>query len=118
MIKTETVMKADLQAPIKAGETVGYYYIYVGDEVVNKVSLVSKENVGIGWFPSYVGISNLTTIVILSILGVFIAAFLWVASVRARAMRKKKRIRKRKLRRIAEQQIREEEERRRRGWKY
>lgn len=118
LIKTETVMKADLQAPIKAGETVGYYYIYVGDEVVNKVSLVSKENVGIGWFPSYAGISNLTTIVILSILGVFIAAFLWVASVRARAMRKKKRIRKRKLRRIAEQQIREEEERRRRGWKY
>lgn len=118
LIKTETAMKADLQAPIKSGDIVGYCYIYVGDEVVNKVPLICKENVGVGWFPSYIGISNFTTVIILIITGFLVLIFIWIASVRASALRKRKRLRKKQIQRMARQQVREEEERRRRGWKY
>ena len=58
LIKTEVVLKSDVEAPIKKGDVMGSYRIYVSDEQVNEIDLVSTESVGTGWIPSYIGISN------------------------------------------------------------
>ncbi len=64
LISTKTVMRDDVEAPVKAGTVVGTYQIYVADELVNEVNLVITEDIDQGWFPSYLGISNFATIII------------------------------------------------------
>ena len=56
-------MKIDpLEAPIKKGDKVGKYYIYANKEKVGQGYLFAGEDIEKGWLPSYLFISNKTTL--------------------------------------------------------
>lgn len=118
LIKTKTVMKSDVKAPVKKGDVVGYYKIYVSDDLVNEVPLVVKENVETGWFPSYLGISNFATIIICIILILILALLLIIMSLRIRHRRIMKKRRQLKIMRMAEEEMRREAEHNERDWRF
>ena len=64
-IKTEVGV---LEAPVKKGEKVGKYYIYANKEQVGEGYLYAGEDIGKGWLPSYLYISNRKTVFIGSVL--------------------------------------------------
>ncbi|MDY6037848.1 MAG: serine hydrolase [Eubacterium sp.] len=110
LIRTETVIKSDIEAPVKKGDVMGSYRIYVSDELVNEVELISVESVGIGWFPSYIGISNRATVFIL--IGVSLVVLLLFVRLinKARTRRLKKRLRKEQIRQKAMEELMREHE--------
>lgn len=116
LVKTKTSISRDIKAPVKSGDRVGYEIIYVGEEVVNKVPLVVKENIDEGWFPSYLGISNDAALIILIVIMLFLVLLLVVLLLRYSARQKKKKDRRDRIRRMAAEELEEEEERRKRGW--
>ncbi len=116
LISSKVVMNDDVEAPLKKGDVVGVYKVYVGDEIVNEIDLVAKQNVETGWILSYLGISNKATAVIVLVL-VLLIALLIVRSVnKARSRRRKKAAKKAKAMKIAQQLMEQEEYERRRGW--
>lgn len=118
LISTKTVMSDNVKAPVKRGDVVGYYKIYVGDDVVNEVPLVAHENVETGWFPSYFGISNFMTIVICVILCLILLALIIIMGMRASYRRKLKKARQKKIMKIAEEEARREAEKNQRDWRF
>ena len=90
-IITKTVFKKDLEAPMNAGDEVGLIEVYANDKLAATVPIVLKEDVRVGWFPSYWYISNAMTLVIA------LALFLLIVLVLMLWM--KKRNRQRRLRR-------------------
>ena len=50
-----------LEAPVKKGDKVGKYYIYANREKVGQGYLFAGEDIEKGWLPSYLFISNKTT---------------------------------------------------------
>ena len=117
LISTSTVMKTNIKAPVKKGTVVGYYKISVGDDVVNRIPLVVHESVEAGWFPSYIGISNRMSIVILAAAVCLLALLGYITAARARARRKRRIARERRIMRLAEEEWRREQGRRDRGWR-
>ncbi|MDD6920075.1 MAG: serine hydrolase [Eubacteriales bacterium] len=66
-------LKEDLTAPIKNGDVVGEVEVKVEGKVLGKVPVIIKEDIGKGWIPSYIYISNkVTTIIILLIILIII----------------------------------------------
>jgi D-alanyl-D-alanine carboxypeptidase len=118
LVSTKTVMKDNVKAPVKSGQIVGYYKIYVSDDLVNQVPLVIHESVSTGWFPSYLGISNLATTIICIVLGLILLMIFYVISMRASYKRKKKKLRQKKIMEMAEEQARREAERDQRDWHF
>lgn len=118
LISTKIVMFNDVEAPVKSGQVVGTLEIYVAEDKVNEVDLIVKEDVETGWFPSYLGISNLATIVIGVALVILLILRMWIASVRAKAKRKKKLERQRKIREMAAAELEEERNRKERDWRF
>lgn len=118
LISTKTVMKSDVKAPVKKGTVVGYYKIYVSDDLVNEVPLVIKEDVETGWFPSYLGISNFATIIICIVLIILLGAFLFIMSLRMKYKRRMKKRRQQKIMRMAQEQARREAEHNGRDWRF
>ena len=118
LISTETEMKKDVTAPVKAGEVVGYYRIIVGDDVVNEIPLVIQEDVPEGWILSYFGISNQMTILIAIGAGALLFLLLIFLILRARAKRRRRKARQRKIQRMAEEEMRRERDREARNWKF
>ena len=110
LVSLRAVMDDGIQAPLTEGQRVGTYEIYVGDDVVNSVPLVVHQNIDVGWFPSYIYISDNMTVVIASVLCVIIILILIALIARLFNRHKRKKLRKRKIRRMAEQRMREEEE--------
>ena len=108
LVSLRAVMNDNIQAPLTNGQQIGTYEIYVGDDVVNSVPLVVHQDIEIGWFPSYIGISNNMSVVIASVLCVIAVLMVMALIARLVNMRKRKKIRKRRIRRLAEQQIMEE----------
>ncbi len=118
LIKTETVMRTDVKAPVRKGTEVGTYKIYAGDDVVNEVPLVIHKDVKKGWFPSYLGISNRATVIILCVLGVILIIFMIMALIGANARRRRRKARQERIRKLAMEEARKEEERRKRNWNF
>jgi len=58
-VKTEIDL---LEAPVKKGDKVGRYYIYANKEKVGQGYLFAGEDIEKGWLPSYLFISNRTTL--------------------------------------------------------
>lgn len=118
LVKTETVIYDNVRAPLKAGDKVGEYRIYVADELTGTVDVVVKENIKEGWLPSYIYISNITTIIILAVFFIFV--YLIIRARRINRRRKKLRAKKRqeKIREMARKKLEIEEDRRRRNWTY
>ena len=118
LVSTKTDLYSNVKAPLVSGQRVGTYRIYVSGEQVNSVPIVVRENVLPGWLPSYLGISNFATVVILLLLLAVVAVLLWIASIRARNRRRRRLARQRKIERLARQKMMEEEERNQRGWRF
>lgn len=118
LISTKVVMQSDVEAPVKSGDVVGKLEIYVAEDLVNEVDLVVKEDVETGWFPSYLGISNMATIIIGVAIVIFLILRVWIASVRARNKRKKKLERQRKIREMAAAELEAERDREERDWRF
>lgn len=118
LIGTKVVMFNDVTAPVKKGDVVGKLEIYVGEDLVNQVDLVIKEDVEKGWFPSYVGISNTATIVIAAILVILLVIRIWIGMEAAKRKKMKKLERQRKIQELAMQQLEAERNRRERDWRF
>lgn len=118
LISTKTVMRSDVEAPVKAGTVVGTMEIYAADELVNQVDLIIREDVEEGWFTSYLGISNFAAVLIGIGAVIFLLLLLWISAMRAKARRIKKRRRQQKIMEIAMEEIRREQEQRERGWRF
>lgn len=118
LIGTKVVMFNDVTAPVKAGDVVGKFEIYVGEDLVNQVDLLIKEDVEKGWFPSYLGISNMATIVIGIVLVILLIARIWIGVEAAKHKKKKMLERQRKIQELAMQQLEAERDRRERDWRF
>lgn len=118
LISTKTVMRSDVEAPVKAGTVVGTMEIYAADELVNEVDLIIREDVEEGWFTSYLGISNFAAVLIGIGAVIFLLLLLWISAMRAKARRIKKRRRQQRIMEIAMEEIRREQEQRERGWRF
>ena len=118
LIGTKVTMDSDVKAPVKAGTVVGKLEIYAADELVNEVDLIIKEDVETGWFPSYVGISNLATMIICGVIALLLVFFIWVSAVKAKYRRKKQRIRQRKIMEMAMAEMRKEQDYNERDWHF
>lgn len=105
-----------LTAPVRAGQQVGTYKIYVSGELVNSIPLVVSEGTETGWFPSKLGISNFATVVIVVILLILGICGIGIAIARARARKRRQIARKRKIERLARRKMLEEQEKDERGW--
>ena len=116
LISGSVEMDEKVKAPVKKGTQVGTYVISVADDPVNKIPLIVKEDIGTGWLPSKIGISNLGTVLIISAILLLIIIYIYVrikiAQIKRRAARKRKQMAYEK----ALRQIEIEEDRRRRGW--
>ena len=60
-VKVKTEMDI-LEAPVKKGEKVGKFYIYANKKQVGEGYLYAGEDVETGWLPSYLYITNRTTV--------------------------------------------------------
>lgn len=118
LIGTKVVMYNDVTAPVKAGTVVGKFEIYVGEDLVNQVDLIIKEDVEKGWFPSYLGISNRATVIIGVIVVLLLIARIWIGMEAAKRKRRKKIERQRKIQELAMQQLEAERDRRERDWRF
>lgn len=79
-VKTEINI---LEAPVKRGEKVGKFYIYANREQVGEGYLYAGEDIETGWLPSYLYITNRTTIFI----GIIIALILILGLVMSKIKR-------------------------------
>ena len=78
-----------LEAPVKEGEKVGKFYIYANKEEVGEGYLYAGEDIEKGWLPSYLYVSNRTTLIV----GILIALILLlglVLDLRNKALRNRK----------------------------
>lgn len=116
LISTEMAINDEIKAPLKSGDVVGTYKIKVGNELVNSVPLIVKEDVEVGWPTSYLGISNRLAL-ILGIAAAVILTLIVILLIVRMVIKVKRRIaRKRKAMEIARKEMEDEEDRRKRGW--
>ena len=111
-------MYKNLKAPLKKGSKVGEFRIYVADELKGTVDLVTKQNVNRGWFPSWIYISNRTSIVLAVILFLILLFLLRVWQVKRRRAKRKAEKHKTLVRQMAIEQMEIDEDRKRRNWTY
>ena len=116
LIETQVVMYDDLKAPLKKGDKVGEFRIYVADELKGTVDLIIKEDVAEGWYLSRYYISNTATIVLGALLFVLLMFLLRVWHVKRRRAKRHEAIRRAKIRELAMRQLEIDEDRKRREW--
>ncbi len=113
LISREMEIMTDLEAPINKGDVVGTCYVYIADEKVDEVPLVAGETIRVGWFPSYVGISNRDSMIIVGVIGLFLVFFLIRAINQLNNSRRNRRRRREYIRERAEEELRNEKSLRR-----
>ncbi len=116
LIQTQVSMYDDLNAPLKKGDKVGEFRIYVADELKGTVDLIINEDVPAGWYPSRFYISNAGTVAAGVILTALLAFLLRVRQVKRRRIKRREEIRRRKIRELARIQLEIDEDRKRREW--
>ncbi len=116
LIYKEMYFYDDLEAPLKKGTKVGECRIYVADELKGTVDLVIKEDVKTGWFPSYIYISNMATVIIVVVILLILLEIIRIINRRKARARRKEALRQKKIDEIARKQLKLEEDRRKRGW--
>ena len=87
-VKVKTEMDI-LEAPVKKGEKAGKFYIYANKEQVGEGYLYAGEDIEMGWLPSYLYVTNRTTVVA-GILIVLILLLGFILDKRSRMRRKAK----------------------------
>lgn len=116
LIQTQVSMYDDLNAPLKKGDKVGEFRIFVADELKGTVDLIIKEDVPEGWYPSRFYISNTESIVIGVLLFLLLLFLLRVWHVKRRRAKRREAIRRQKIYEIARRQLEIDEDRKRREW--
>lgn len=116
LVQTEVVMFDEIEAPLKKGDKVGEYRIYVADELKGTVDLVIKRDVPKGWWPSRYYISNRTFMVVCTLLGMAFLFWIRVRSVRRRREKRYEAMRQQRILELAKEQMRIDEDRRKRNW--
>ncbi len=116
LIQTQVSMYDDLEAPLKKGDKVGEYRIYVADELKGSVDLVLQQDVPEGWFPSRYYISNAGAIAAGAVLFLLVAFILRVIYVKRRREKRRAAMRMQKIRELARMQLEIDEDRKRREW--
>ena len=116
LIQTQVAMYDNLSAPLKKGDKVGEFRIYVADELKGTVDLITKEDVYPGWYLSRFYISNTATIVLGVILFLLLVFLLRVWHVKRRRARRREALRRAKIRELAMKQYEIDEDRKRREW--
>lgn len=111
LVESRFSAKSDVEAPVKKGDVIGKFDIYVAGDKVNSINVVSKVDVPVGWFPSYIGISNRTTVIICVIAGLFVLLLIVRAVNKAKMRRRKKARRKQMIMEMARKQVEEERKR-------
>lgn len=110
LIQLVPVIDPDVTAPVKAGDPVGVYQVFLADEKIDEVPLVASVDVEEGWILSYVGISNRSTL-IMGFLVLMLVALLILRSVNRARIKKKQRIaRRNRIRDMAEEELKKEKE--------
>ncbi len=110
VIETDT---GTIEAPLKKGDKVGTYCVYVGDKLIAKRALLATEDIDTGWLPSYIYIPDKVTKIVLKVLAVLIILLLIVRTInKTRSRRRRERRRREIERRIREQERREREQNR------
>lgn len=118
LVQTQVVMYDDLEAPLKAGDKVGEYRIYVADELKGTVNLVTQKDVPEGWLLSRIYISNVAGVIICVLLVLIILFVIRVINVRRRRAKRREQRRQELIREAARKQMELDEDRRRRNWTY
>lgn len=113
LIKQVVSIDQDLEAPLKKGTKIGTLQIFVADEKVNEVDLVAEEDVNVGWFPSYIGISNKATVIIAAVLFLILLLIIVRIVNKIKSKLRRRRAKKAKIRAIALKMLEEEERARR-----
>ena len=85
-LTAETVQ--DLTAPVTAGDVIGTYQVFIGDEKIAEVPLIAVSDVEEGWVTSYIGLSNRATAIICFVL--FVILFLIILRLISRGRAKRK----------------------------
>ncbi len=116
LIQTQVAMYDDLNAPLKKGDKVGEYRIYVADELKGTVDLIIKEDVPLGWYPSRYYISNTATIVLGVMLFLLLVLLIRAGHVKRRRAKIREVMRREKIRELAMMQLEIDEDRKRREW--
>ena len=96
LIQLVAVLDEDLTAPVKAGDNVGTYQVFLGEEKLDEVPLVAAEDVEEGWILSYFGISNQATLV----MGGLISLLILLIIIRSMSRAKQRRLRSKGTRKI------------------
>ena len=116
LIQTQVAMYNDIEAPLKKGDKVGEFRIYVADELKGTVDLIIKSNVPVGWWPSKYYISNKAAVVLGVALALLLIFLLRVGHVKRRRARRREAMRRARIREIARRQIEMDADRARREW--
>ena len=118
LLSTEVFMYDDLVAPLRVGQKVGEFRIYVADELKGTVDLVTKKEVKTGWIFSKIYISNFAAVLILLVAFVIGFFVLRIRMIKRRKKKIKERDRQAKIRELAMEQEALEEDRKKRNWTY
>lgn len=110
LIKCDAIMFDDVTAPIREGDIVGRYQVYVANELVDEVNLVAIKGIKEGWFPSYVGISNQASLIGGGVLLLLIIALITRIAVGVRNRRIRKQAHRERVRELARKQMESEKE--------
>ena len=108
LIHCDAIMYDDVTAPIREGDVVGKYQVYVANELVDEVNLVAIKGIREGWFPSYVGISNKASLIIGAVLLLLLLLAILRVVLGVRNSRRRKRAHRAKVRELARKQLEEE----------
>lgn len=116
LIQTQVAMYDDLNAPLKKGDKVGEFRIFVADELKGTVDLIINEDVPTGWYLSRFYISNAGTVAAGVILLLLLVFLLRVRHVKRRRIKRREAVRRQKIRELARMQLEIDEDRKRREW--
>ena len=116
LIQTQTVMFSDLEAPLKKGDKVGEFRIYVADELKGTVDLIIKHDVPVGWYLSKYYISDKAAVILGVVLGLLLIFLLRVGHVKRRRARRREALRRARIRELARMQMEMDADRIRRDW--
>ncbi len=118
LVSYEVTYLEDLTAPIAEEQKIGEVNVYISDDLVKTVDVISASAIEVGWFPSKIGISNLQTVIICLSLFLIVAMAVTVLVLRIRNMKRAAAIRKQKIQEIARKRLEREQDVKRRDWPY
>lgn len=116
LIQTQVVMYDGLEAPMKEGDKVGEFRIFVADELKGTVDLIIKKDVPKGWAPSKIYISNRATVILCTVFGLILLFAIRVTTVKRQRARRREALRRQRIRALARKQMEIDEDRMRRNW--